>query len=296
MTKICIVTSYQTERELLQPLIDRLEAHPVLDLDLFSMDPDKTHVANYQQTQAHFRGNRPDIVIIPCDRAEALDAALGAFEWGIPIIHFHAGDLMTASKDVMYRHMISLMASIHLCNGPSAKKVVTDLLTATKRSTTLVYDVGSTASDSNADLDESLVPNTPYDLILYHPPTNDPELINRELDEIEELLDPGLPVCWLYPNGDPGSETIVKRINSFECMPWTLKDLPRPQFLGLVKNCRYFIGNSSSMVYEAPMWIAPENILHIGDRNRDRSFDGIQPGATDQIVSILEVIACGPQV
>jgi len=295
--RICIISSHRAERGLLQPLIDRLEAHPAFDLDLFSLDPAEDHGVNYQQAQFHFMDERPDIVIIPCDRLEALAGALAAFNLKIPIIHFHAGDVvhkpMSMAADEVHRHAISMMASVHLCNGPSATKVVCDLLRAVGRPIGCVYDVGSTVMD-DLDITEWMVLDQPYDLILYHPPTNDPVLINRELDEIESLLDPGVPVHWCYPNGDPGSEIIIERIESFEKMPWKSHNLPRPYFLGLMKNCRYFIGNSSSMVCEAPMWLSPEQIIHIGDRNRNRSFDEINPGATDRIVSILEVIDAGP--
>lgn len=292
MTRICIVTSHRAERGLLQPLIDRLEAHPTLDLDILSLDPDADHVANYEQAGAHYMDNRPDIVIIPCDRAEALDGALAAFELGIPIIHFHAGDVGTVSKDEMYRHMISLMASVHLCNGLSAKKVVTDLLHVVGRPVGCVFDVGSTILD-DLEICESAGPFQPYELVLYNPPTNIPALINMELEEIEELLNPDILTVWCAPNGDPGSEIIHTRMGQSDAHLHF--NLPRDEFLGLVKNCEYFIGNSSSMVCEAPMWLKPEQIIHIGDRNKNRSFDEINPGATDRILGILEVIA-GEQI
>lgn len=310
MTRICIVTSHRAERGLLQPLIDRLVAHPTFDLDLFSLDPDADHVANYDQAGAHYMDKRPDIVIIPCDRAEALDGALAVFELGAPIIHFHAGDVGTASKDEMYRHAISLMASVHLCNGPSAKKVVCDMLKAVGRPIGCVYDVGSTAMD-DVEIDISMIPDEygsqifhAYELVLYHPPRDDPELINNELDEIENILTSGSrhvanrTVFWGYPNGDPGSKIITKRIEEFRLkteLSVCAFSTTRPKFLGLMKYCKHFIGNSSSMVCEAQMWLSPEQIIHIGDRNRNRSFDAINPGATDRIIEILEEIA-GEQI
>ncbi len=120
------------------------------------------------------------------------------------------------------------------------------------------------------------------------------ELINRELDEIEELINPDTVTIWLSPNGDLGSDIIIRRANKSDAFYKT--DLPRAKFLGLVQNCQYFIGNSSSMVCEAPMWLSPEQIIHVGDRNRNRSFDEIQPGATDRIMGILEVISCSGDI
>jgi UDP-N-acetylglucosamine 2-epimerase len=291
MTKITIFSSHRAERGLLQPLINRLEMHPEFDREVFSLHPSADFDINYAGAHNLLERNRPDLVIIPCDRLEALAAALAAFNMGIPIIHFHAGDVGTGSKDEMYRHAISIMADVHLCNGPTAKKTVNDLLTAVKRSPALVYDVGSTAMD-DLEIDTSICPNRPYELVLYHPPTNDMELINRELDEIEELINPDTVTIWLSPNGDLGSDIIIRRANKSDAFYKT--DLPRAKFLGLVQNCQYFIGNSSSMVCEAPMWLSPEQIIHVGDRNRNRSFDEIQPGATDRIMGILEVIASGP--
>lgn len=306
MTTICIVSSHRAERGLLQPLIDRLESHPQFDLDLFSLDTVDDHVANYERAGEHYIDNRPDIVIIPCDRAEALAGALAAFELSIPIIHFHAGDVGTVSKDEMYRHTISLMASVHLCNGPSAKKVVCDLLKSVGRPDALVYDVGSTILD-DIKLDESEMSDKQYDLVLYHPPTDDPDLINSELDEINRILTTNiayadgsaddmshLPIFWIYPNGDTGSDIIIKHIEENavidERAVWGIHNLHRPLFLTLMKNCSRYIGNSSSMVCEAPVFLSEDQIIHIGNRNRNRKCDKINTGATDRIVKILEEI------
>jgi hypothetical protein len=44
------------------------------------------------------------------------------------------------------------------------------------------------------------------------------------------------------------------------------------------------------MVCEAPAWLHEDQIVHIGDRNRGRSFDEIRTGGTDRIIKILEEI------
>jgi len=306
MTRICIVSSHRAERGLLQPLIDRLEAHPDFRLHIMELDPQFDIGSNCLEARSYLKAVKHDLMIIPCDRVEALAGALAAFELNIPIIHFHAGDVGTVSRDEAYRHQITLMASVHLCNGPSAKKVVCDMLQAVGRPVGCVYDVGSTMLD-DMEINESLVPDVPYDLILYHPPANDPELINNELDEIERIITTNIayengsaedvshrPVYWIHPNGDPGSTIIKDRIGkvwrSLHGRLYTYANLPRSAFLGLMKNCSRFIGNSSSMVCETPMWLSPEQILHIGDRNKHRSFDEINTGATDRIVSIIGVI------
>ena len=306
MTRICIFSSHRAERGLLQPLIDKLQAHPGFDLDLFSLAPESDFAANYIGARNRLMTQRPEVVLVPCDRKEALAAALAAFDMDLPIIHFHAGDTGTVSKDEVHRHVISLIASVHLCNGPTARDTVVDMLDAINRTTLHVYDVGSTALD-DVEVIESPDGVVPYDLVLYHPPRNEPELINEELDEIESIITTNIVyedghaedvsyrrVYWIHPNGDPGSTIITDRIarvwRSLNGRLYTYSNLPRPTFLGLMKNCSRFIGNSSSMVYEAPAWIREDQIIHIGDRNRNRSFDEIQTGGTDRVMNIMEEI------
>ncbi len=293
MTRIIIFSSHRAERGLLQPLIDQLTAHPGFDLAVVSLNPRLELDLNYRSAHRHLTNIQPDTVIVPCDRLEALAAALAAFDMDIQIAHFHAGDTGTVSKDEVYRHVISLMASVHLCNGPTARETVCDLLEAVGRTTLHVYDVGSTALD-DINPDMSMCPDGPFDLVVYHPPVNDPELIKKELDDIEETLSPDAPIFWGYPNGDEGSEQIIERIDEVRHRPgmkvWRFEDLPRETFLGLMSKCRMFVGNSSSMVCEAPVWLYDTQIIHIGDRNRNRSFDEIQVGGTNKIVKILEEI------
>lgn len=290
MINIAIFSSHPAERGLLQPLIKQLETHPAFDLKIFSLRPPARFDTNYAVAHNRLKHNPPDIVLIPCDRLEALAAAIATFDMGLPIIHFHAGDTGTVSRDETHRHAISLMAAIHLCNGQSARKTVINLLTAVGREHDLVFDVGSTIVD-DIDIDTSLCPECPYDLVLYHPPADDSKLIESELDEIEKRLDPDVRTVWCYPNGDPGSDIIIKRIKNADVLIYN--NVPRDAFIGLMKSCEYFIGNSSSMVCEAPMWLEPDQIVHIGDRNRNRCFDQIKPGATDRIVKILEDVDYG---
>jgi UDP-N-acetylglucosamine 2-epimerase len=305
MTRIIIFSSHRAERGLLQPLIDRLKVHPGFDLTVINLNPRLELDLNCVHAHRHLANVQPDIVIIPCDRLESMAAALAAFDMDIPIIHFHAGDTCTVSKDEVYRHVISLMASVHLCNGPPARETVCDMLEAVGRTTLYVYDVGSTALD-DINPDMSMCPDGPFDLVVYHPPKNDTELIERELDEIEKILDTNIvyadgdaadvsqrQVLWGYPNGDPGSDKIINWMYEFqkiEKRPTTLFSASRDRFIGIVTRCERFIGNSSSMVCEAPAWLREDQIIHIGDRNRCRSFDEIRVGGTSRIIKILEAI------
>jgi len=71
----------------------------------------------------------------------------------------------------------------------------------------------------------------------------------------------------------------------------SLASLPRPQFLGLLKNCKRFMTNSSCEYYEAPLFLKPEQIIHIGERNKERGSkyaDMKIKNATKNIIKALQ--------
>lgn len=300
MKKICVVTGNRAEEGLLQPVIDRIQNHPDMDLDIYKIPGHKYLSEFSRDAESYFKIYSPDIIIIPCDRIEMLMAAIAAFIANIPIIHFHAGDInpIRSSFDTVIRHMISLMASYWLCDGKIATKNTKALLKSVKRDTDIenVYNVGSTAFDDMV-IDGSLVPTIPYDLILYHPPTLMPEAIPAELDEIERLINenPSRHIFWGYPNSDePGSKAIISGIKRAKIMfrdrITIFKNIPRAQFLGLMRSCSRFIGNSSSMIYEVPKFLNKKQIIQIGDRNKGRVYDGIEEHASEKIIKILEAM------
>lgn len=297
--KICVATGNRAEEGLLKPVMDRIEKHPDMELDIFRASFYDSLRVLFDYAGKHLYLSKPDVIIIPCDRREMLMVATRAFFMRIPIVHFHAGDLNPTGTtyDEMIRPMISLMASCWLCNGEESTENIKGLLESVGRTTDNVHNVGSTAFD-DIKIDDSLVPtpNYSYDLILYHPPTLTPNKIPEELDEIERLINekPNKIVLWGYPNGDePGSKDIIERIKSVRSrcgnMIDTFQHISRPQFLGLMKHCSRFIGNSSSAIYEAPMFLKDEQIIQIGNRNAGRIFCGIiNEGASDRIIEILE--------
>ena len=109
-------------------------------------------------------------------------------------------------------------------------------------------------------------------------------MIEREIEIIKRLINKfKIRHVWIEPNGDPYSNLLTPYINQ--------KNLPRKKFLGLIKNCKYFITNSSCQYYEAPFLMNKKNIISIGKRNIERESkhaDMTITGATDRIIKILE--------
>lgn len=196
-----------------------------------------------------------DYIMAVGDRKETFDFVLNQWELGKKIFHLWSGDGITNTKDDVYRNSMTLMSELQFCTNPEAKKIVDNLCKAVGKEPNAIV-VGNVMLD-NLEIDESLVPEEEYDLILENP---------------------GNPTIAFCKEGG--------FLNMYERKK--LGSLPRSQFLGLLKNCRNFYTNSSCEYYEAPLFLGPEQIVHIGKRNKDRGSkhgDMTIKGATKNIIN-----------
>lgn len=220
-------------------------------------------------------------VVHNCDRDEIVYVAAHAFHENIIVAHFHSGNVGSGVSDEMNRRAISCFSHILLCNSPEDKKNLVKLGEEEFR----CYIIGSTAFN-HVEIDESLCPDEPYDLVLLHPDPISEEQTYKDL--AETLAKVGLQqnnIIWLKPNKDRNSyiiEHFLFELSNLKNTPkWhhpifkrknisIFDNLPRPQFLGLLKNCSRAIGNSSSFIYEVPFLNKKAEIIMIGKRNTER--------------------------
>ncbi len=202
-----------------------------------------------------------DIFLACGDRIETFDYTLKQFRNNKKIIHLWAGITGTISHDEVYRHSISLMSSIQLCEDEHSLKVIEDLFRAVGR-TPNAHLVGNIYTDSII-IDESNIPEEPFKVVLYNPDTtkNNEEQL-KEIELIKNKIK-GYKYFWIEPNGDKGSENITPYVNN--------KTLDRRVFFGLLKYCDEFITNSSCQHCEAPLVMDKNKIFNIGNRNDNRS-------------------------
>jgi GDP/UDP-N,N'-diacetylbacillosamine 2-epimerase (hydrolysing) len=192
------------------------------------------------------------------DRKETFDFVLEQWRNNKKIIHLWAGEISQGTNDEVYRHAITLMSDIQLCTNNEAKKRVKQLCKAVDKIPNPVV-VGNVMLD-NMEVDESGLPEGEFNLILYNPCEGH---IEEDLKEIYHFLETQqVGYVWLKANDDKGSEFVNRYANS--------TSQSRPKFLALLKNCKHFITNSSSMYYEAPFFLKPEQIIPIGLRNSKR--------------------------
>lgn len=288
--KIVVAFSNRAETGILSAVLMRLDNHfEIISFDMGTQGkPDMPVLGDlYNAAYAFLYEAEPSAVVVPFDRPEQIFVALAAFHLGIPVVSLQSGDISSGTFDDIHRHTIALYADIHFCVGQKSTERTKELLRLAGKDSSHVYDVGSFSLD-DLNIDESLVPSHPYLLVLYNPPTRFPELISEEMDEIEAMLDK--PALWCEPNGDMGSDLIITQLKELETKGKAkyYQNLPRPKFLGLLKNASKFISNSSCIFFEAPHFLRPEQIVHVGIRNRGREPVELKLGGSDKIAEILK--------
>jgi UDP-N-acetylglucosamine 2-epimerase (non-hydrolysing)/GDP/UDP-N,N'-diacetylbacillosamine 2-epimerase (hydrolysing) len=285
--KICVCTASRSERQLIKPLLEELEANPKFKLHVLELPTN--FLGGFKTAKKYLETHgKPDLAFCSFDRVEMLGACLAFFLDNVKIAQYHAGDTSGEGEtfDDYVRFMITLCSDYQFCNGENAYKRCLQFLKLVGKPTEHCFEVGSLAFD-NVSLDYSIVPNQPYDFILYNPLTRQPNLMENELNQIERLIGKRLAL-WIYPNEDEGREHVIEKIKKLEAegKVKAYQTLPRPQFLALMEKADRIIGNSSSFFLELPFF--GKKHVHVGARNKHRERIQIRTGASKRIVKILE--------
>ena len=291
--KVLVPIGCRSDEGLSKPIIKRLKEDDFFDVRILNINPYNISLSyfswfetfedcypDFQHWEDHWK---PDLAFITGDRIEITAVAYQAFHNNVPIAHYFAGvltDPMT-NLDNLNRHCISLWSEIQFVESFECGLNVIKLFNAIGKKRN-VYEVGITHLE-DLEIDTSLVPKHSYDLVLYNPPTlYDFQLQKKDVRELYEIQKSiKNKAIILDPNPDP------KAI----FLPVTYPNLPRPQFLGLLKWCSRFITNSSSAIYEAPYFLKKEQIVMVGDRNKNRTrftYEKTDKLASEKIVKILK--------
>jgi len=293
--EILIPVGCRSDRGLSAPVIKRLSDNKHTPITVLGLTPGRYH-PSYCMTDMHIVGDtRPDIALIFGDRVEMTAAAAACFNRNIPIAHVYAGvGNNIATLDDINRHVITAWSDIQFCESGRAARKVKDLLLTIGKDPGNIHVVGITHLD-DLEISEDGLQDGGFDLVLYNPVTYGPDFkqtIRREMETISELFN--YPTVFIAPNPDTGREHVLE---FYDRMKYMVSDSnwfswypgrPRPEFLGLLKNCRRFITNSSAAIYEAPHFLEPGQIIQIGDRNRGRDRGPFVTGASDRIVEVLK--------
>lgn len=283
--KIGILTGSSSERHLVDSVYDEIKK---LGMNPSFINLRQNDVVNsFIDTVDLLKVYNYDFILAVADRPEQMGGVLAAFHNKTPIGHLYAGDHNTiATFDDKHRHAITLYSDIQFCSCPESAYHVDELM----RGAGLVPDsnvVGATHFDGK-NIEEiktnkyGLHTHKPYILILINSETkgDDNKLIEETLSKLKYFF-PDVHPCKFRFNiakGNEDDEHIETKLFT-EIMRKTdgginiVRDNRRNHnfFLSLIANSYMFITNSSSAIYEAPVLISPEKIIHVGNRNKGRT-------------------------
>jgi len=229
----------------------------------------------------------PDLLLVLGDREESVIGALAGSYMSIPVVHLAGGDHthpVGGNVDEEVRHAATKLSHIHFTMAEAHSERVRRLGEEPWR----VHTVGSGGIDrlrTNPGLSRDQLAELvgedvldDYLLVIHHPVSS---AIDQAADEIrlvlEQCLATGRQVFVGAPNTDPGSQSILDVIRSFEGKPGmhSYRNLPRDAFSAILRHASCLVGNSSLGLHEAGYLGLPT--VNVGERQMGRlAGDNVQ--------------------
>ena len=235
----------------------------------------------------YFTNNKFDYILLLGDRYEIMSIAFIATIFNIKIIHLCGGDITTGSFDDAFRNSITHMSYVHLVTCEKSKQRVIELL----------FDVGGISKKNDYDMAilcknknihivghpnleklYNFVPNANkydnYIMFVIHPETKNLQNMDKNLYELEKIFDYilsiGYNIVAIGPNIDTDSNKIINLYNKFIDKIHYFPNLDNNEYLSVAYNAGLFISNSSSGIYEIPVF--NKYVLNIGCRQENRAI------------------------
>lgn len=231
----------------------------------------------------------PDVIVVHGDRIDALAGAIVGILNNILVAHIEGGEI-TGTVDDSLRHAITKLSHIHFTANEETKLRLLQL--GEKDSN--IQIIGS--PDVDIMLSDTL-PNyylikkrygiefEHYGIFMYHPVTTEVNYLKKHIREcVLGMKNTKLNYIVVYPNNDWGSQIIIDEIEKLRTNKRFLlaKSFPFEEFLVLLKNSDFIIGNSSAGIREACIYGIP--CINIGTRQANR----YNPKIMRNIVSLPE--------
>jgi GDP/UDP-N,N'-diacetylbacillosamine 2-epimerase (hydrolysing) len=223
---------------------------------------------------------RPDLLVFLGDREEPLMASIAANYLGIPSIHLAGGDNahpVGGDVDEEARHATTKLSHIHLTMADAHSKRIAKMGEEPWRIST-VGNPGLDRLRSEPPVEISTMKkilgegiSKDYIVLIYHAVSSG---LQNAPDEfrliIETCLETGLEIFIGAPNNDPGYADLLQVSKEFSNNPKVnlYSNIPRPEFISLLKGAKLIIGNSSLGILEASFIKIPA--INVGERQRGR--------------------------
>lgn len=226
----------------------------------------------------------PTLVIYLGDREEPMAAAIACAYNNIPTLHIAGGDNCYPNGgdvDEPVRHAISKLSSLHLVIANEHKSRLIKMGEPEDR----IAFVGNPGLDSIAltpkislesitQIPRKFLINNNYAVLIYHVMSSlsSKAALKEYKNILNALYEKGVPVLIGAPNSDPGQLEILKHTESYlkknENAGYLYKNLPRLEFINILRNCKFIIGNSSLGILEANFLKKPS--INVGERQKGR--------------------------
>jgi len=222
---------------------------------------------------------QPDFLLVCGDREESISCALAGAYMNIPVAHLAGGDIVVGNVDDSVRHAVTKLAHLHFpFTRESADRIVR-----------MGEEPWRVCLAGNPGLDRfGWVPPLSRDELagrLDLPPGREPLLlliqhnISSEITaaagqmevSLQAVAELGYPTLVGYPNSDAGSRDIIEVIRRYEKTTPNIRayrNLPREEFLGVLREASVLLGNSSLGLLEAPFLKLP--VINVGNRQKKR--------------------------
>jgi len=215
-----------------------------------------------------------DWVIVSGDRVEQLAFVVVASLSNNAICHIQAGE-RSGNIDGKNRHAIARYAHLHMAaNTEAAERLIRSGEDPSRVKVTGAPQIDDMVNQQLPLLQElkerKVINSSKFILSVFHGVTEDLQASKEGIDTLINVLSEiDLPVIWIGSNNDTLGSFIEKKIiASLRIDDKFYSNLNRLDYLALLKNCEFIIGNSSSGILEAPTFGKPA--VNIGRRQADR--------------------------
>ncbi len=198
------------------------------------------------------------VVLVLGDRIEAFAAASAASIGGRRVAHIHGGDRAEGVADEAMRHAITKLAHIHFPASVTSAERILKLGESSEH----IHMVGSPAIDLLANEERSSPPDLtafgidvhkPFAIVLQHPCGLPDDIERLTMNNLIEALDDstfGSSSQYLLCdcNRDAGYDSIAEVRHGRP----VLSNVPRSEWIAILRRAQILIGNSSAGLIECP--------------------------------------------
>ena len=267
--------------------LDKFIINEKIHMDISGDSPKNilTSMSNEMRTMGEvFAKYNIDMLIILGDRYEILVAAQVALIYNIPIAHLCGGDVTEGAYDDAIRNAITKMAKYHFVTCESSKQNLISMNVAPNNIFLVgnpgLYDILNFEPKDKDFFFEHMKINKRNKniLVVYHPETLLSKNKNNENIDILFSTLLNIPdfertnIIFIKTNADNYSSYIheeIQRLKNLYVNVYSFKSLKRNDYFNLIYYCDIFLGNSSSGIYEVPLF--KKITLNIGNRQCGRA-------------------------